>query len=100
MDKYTIKMLFWAEQDLNEIGIYSENISKGLGDKFYKEVRSIVESLKINPFYQLDSDGLRKIPVEKFPYKVFFKVNENEKIVFIEAIISDFLLPFSSKPKQ
>ena len=28
------------------------------------------------------------------------RFDENEKIVFIEAIISDFLLPFSSKHKQ
>ena len=99
MDKYTIDMLFWAEEDLNEIGLYYENLSKGLGDKFYKEIRQIIESLKLNPFYQINSDGLRKIPVEKFPYKVFFKVDEKKKVVYVEAIISDYLLPFSTKIK-
>lgn len=56
MDKFTAKMLFWAEQDLNEISLYYKNISNELGDKFYSEVRSVIESLKINPFYQINSD--------------------------------------------
>lgn len=99
MDKYTIKMLFWAEEDLNEIGIYYNNLSESLGDKFYCEVRKVIESLKVNPFYQMDFNNIRKIPVLKFPYKVFFKVDEENKIVYIEAIISDHLLPFSTKIK-
>lgn len=99
MDKYAVEMLFWAEQDLNEIAIYYKNLSNELGDKFYNEVRNVIESLKINPFYKTDSNNTRKIPVQKFPYKVFFKVDEEEKIVYIEAIISDYLLPFSTKIK-
>lgn len=99
MDKYSVEMLFWAEQDLNEIGIYYKKLSDELGDKFYHEVRKVIESLKVNPFYQTDFGNIRKIPVQKFPYKVFFKVDEENKIVYIEAIISDHLLPFSTKIK-
>ncbi len=99
MDKYSVEMLFWAEQDLNEIGIYYKKLSNELGDKFYYEVRKVIESLKLNPFYQTDFGDIRKIPVQKFPYKVFFKVDEDNKIVYIEAIISDHLLPFSTKIK-
>ncbi len=99
MDKYSVEMLFWAEQDLNEIGIYYKKLSDELGDKFYYEVRKVIESLKVNPFYQMDFGDIRKIQVQKFPYKVFFKVDEENKIVYIEAIISDHLLPFSTKIK-
>lgn len=99
MDKYAVEMLFWAEQDLNEIAIYYKNLSAELGDKFYNEVRNVIESLKINPFYQKDSNSIRKIPVQKFPYKVYFKVDEEKKIIYVEAIISDHLLPFSTKIK-
>ncbi|WP_269241073.1 type II toxin-antitoxin system RelE/ParE family toxin [Flavobacterium limnophilum] len=99
MDKYVIEILFWAEQDLNEIGIYYKNLSNELGDKFYNEVRKVIESLKVNPFHQTDFGDIRKIPVQKFPYKVFFKVDEENKIVYIEAIISDYLLPFLAKIK-
>lgn len=99
MNKYSIEMLFWAEQDLNEIAIYYKNLSNELGDKFYSEIRNVIESLKKNPFYQEDHNGIRKIPVKKFPYKVFFKVDEEKKVVYVEAIISDYLLPFSKKIK-
>ncbi|WP_348824685.1 type II toxin-antitoxin system RelE/ParE family toxin [Flavobacterium aestuarii] len=97
MDKFTIEMLFWAEQDLNEIAIYYKNLSNELGDKFYIEVRNAIETLKINPYYQIDSDNLRKIHLQKFPYKVYFRVDEEKKIVYVEAIINDYLLPFSRK---
>lgn len=99
MDKYAIEMLFWAEQDLNEIAIYYKNISIELGDKFYNEVRNRIESLKINPFYQTDFQYIRRIPLKNFPYKVLFKVDEENKIVYIEAIVNDYLLPFSTKIK-
>jgi hypothetical protein len=99
MDKYVVEMLFWAEQDLNEIAIYYRNLSAELGDKFYNEVRNAIESLKINPFYQKDSNKIRKIPLQKFPYKVYFKIDEEKKIIYVEAIISDHLLPFSTKIK-
>jgi len=32
MDKFTIEMLFWAEQDLNEIAIYYKNLSNAQPD--------------------------------------------------------------------
>ena len=99
MDKYAIEILFWAEQDLNEIALYYKKISNEVGDKFYSEVRTAIESLKINPFYQTDSNEIRKIPLQKFPYKVFFKVDEENKIVYVIAITSDRLLPFSTKIK-
>jgi hypothetical protein len=99
MNKYAVEMLFWAEEDLNEIAIYYKNLSDELGNKFYNEVRNVIESLKINPFYQKDSNSIRKIPIQKFPYKVYFKVDEEKKIIYVEAIISDHLLPFSTKIK-
>ena len=97
MNKYAVEMLFWAEQDLNETAIYYKKLSNELGDKFYFEVRNTIESLKINPFYQIDNENLRKIPVQKFPYKIFFRIDEERKIVYVEAIINDYLLPFSRK---
>lgn len=94
MDKYAVEILFWAEQDLNEIAIYYQKLSAELGDKFYEEVRNSIESLKINPFYQPFSNDIRKINLNKFPYKVFFKLNEEKKLVSVIAIISDHMSPF------
>ena len=44
IDNYTAEMLFWAKQDLNEISLYYKNLSNELGDKFYSEVRCVIES--------------------------------------------------------
>lgn len=49
MDKYIVEMLLLTTEDLNDILLYYK-ISIELGDKFYTEIRSIIESLKINPF--------------------------------------------------
>ena len=99
MNKYAVEILFWAEQDLNEIAIHYQKLSAELGDKFYEEIRTAIESLKINPFYQPFSNDIRKINLKKFPFKVFFKLDEEKKIVFVIAIISDHLSPFSTKIK-
>ena len=100
MDKYSVEMLFWAKEDLLEIAKYYENLSVGLGNKFYIEIRNVIDSLEINPFYISDINGLRQIPVNKFPYKVCFTVDEVNFVVYIKGIKNDNLLPFSSKIKQ
>ena len=99
MDRHAVKLLFWAKEDLIETANYYENLATGLGDKFYAEVRLVVDSLKINPFYIADENGLRQIPVNKFPYKVIFIVDENSFTVYVKAIKNDYLLPFSTKIK-
>jgi mRNA-degrading endonuclease RelE of RelBE toxin-antitoxin system len=99
MDKYAVEILFWAEQDLNEIALHYKKISEEVGYKFYSEVRNAIESLKINLFYHTDSNDIRKLHLQKFPYNVFFKVDEKSRIVYVIAIISDYLLPFSTKIK-
>jgi hypothetical protein len=55
--------------------------------------------LIINPFYEIKYNEIRNIPLEKFPFKVLFRVNEIEKIVFVEAVISDKQDPFTNKIK-
>ena len=40
------------------------------------------------------------IPVQKFPYKVYFEVDEDKKIVSVKAILSDYLHPFTGKLKK
>ena len=100
MDRYSVEMLFWAKEDLLETSKYYENLAFGLGDKFYIEIRSVIDSLEKNPFYISDINGLRQIPVNKFPYKVCFTVDEDNFIVYVKGIKNDHLLPFSVKPKQ
>ena len=97
MNRYSVEMLFWAKEDLIETAKYYENLADGLGNKFYAEVRSIINSLEINPFYVSDKNGLRQIPVSKFPYKVCFSVDGINFVVYVKAIENDYLLPFQQK---
>ena len=42
---------------------------------------------------------IRKIPIDKFPYKVIFRIDENKQIVYIEGITCDYEDPYSKKIK-
>jgi hypothetical protein len=44
MEKFEIVMLFFAKEDATEIAKYYENLSIGLGDKFYHQFRNTMES--------------------------------------------------------
>ncbi|PKP24010.1 MAG: plasmid stabilization protein, partial [Bacteroidetes bacterium HGW-Bacteroidetes-2] len=51
-----------------------------------KEYRKIYKALQINPFYQFHDTNYRFLPFDKFPYIVFFIVDEPSKTVFLNAI--------------
>ena len=71
-------------QDAVEYYIYKA--SKKVALNFLKEYRKIYKALQINPFYQFHDTNYRFLPFDKFPYIVFFIVDEPSKTVFLNAI--------------
>lgn len=69
----------------NSIDYYDEQ-QFGLGEKFYNELFEYIEAIIINPFYKILAQNIRVLPLKKFPFIIFYWVDEIEKKVYIEAV--------------
>ncbi|REG98893.1 type II toxin-antitoxin system RelE/ParE family toxin [Flavobacterium aquicola] len=96
---YKIIILIRADLELDEIIEYYELVSKGLGIKFNNEFDDYGETLRTFPFFEEKYNIVRTLPLKKFPYTIHFTVDENEKVVTIHAITSDYQDPNTTKLK-
>ncbi len=59
-----------------------ESKAKGLGLRFTDEIGSTVERIKLNPeLYQNVAENIRRIQVNKFPYSMFYKVEDDTLVI-------------------
>lgn len=85
---FTIKIEPEAELD-NQDGITWYNKQQaGLGRTFHISVKEHLEILKTNPYYQIRYDGVRCLPLKKFPYMIHFTLDEKNKRVIVHAIFN------------
>jgi hypothetical protein len=73
--------------DVQEAILYYDKQQIGLGIRFFQSVSSAIETLSLNPFYQIKYDNVRCFLVKPFPYIIHFIVDENDRKVIILAII-------------
>ena len=60
----------------------------GLGEHFFKSVRKQTRKLsKTAHIFAVKYDDIRCMPIEKFPYLVHYRVNQQNKTVKVEAIL-------------
>jgi plasmid stabilization system protein ParE len=59
-----------------------------LVDSFLTDIQIAFDTLAINPFYQIRTKNYRAIPLTKFPYLLFFTVDEVSKMVNILALFN------------
>jgi len=90
---YEIIVLLRADLEVDEIAEYYESLSNGLGTKFFNEYQDYVETLKTFPFFEEKYNIVRILPLKKFPYKIHFTVDENEKLVSIQAVTCNYQDP-------
>ena len=85
--EFSIKLKPKASQDIDKTIEYYTNISIELGFRFYSEIRTAIESLKIFPRYQVRYGSIRCLGVDNFPYLVHYKIDEDIKEILIIAVI-------------
>ncbi|HDY86961.1 MAG TPA: type II toxin-antitoxin system RelE/ParE family toxin [bacterium] len=85
---YNVSISDDAENDLDESFIWYEIQRVGLGGLFFKSVNQSITIILKNPrAFQKVYKNIRKILTEKFPYCIYYYINENEKLIKIIAII-------------
>jgi hypothetical protein len=65
----------------------------GLGEYFYTTLEEHIDVLKINPLFQVRYKDYHGLPIKKFPFIIFYFVDEEKKIVYIISIFNTFLNP-------
>lgn len=88
MEKYTLIADPRVQDDLKEARDFLNSRRKGFGGKFLAEYRSTLKSLQNNPLFQVRYKEVHCLPMKTFKYMIHFKVEEENKIVHIYAVLS------------
>lgn len=71
-----------AQVQLSEIYDWYENRHAGLGKEFLDEVEVSLASVAENPgLYAIHRDQIRRTRTRRFPYLIFYTVNDDESVV-------------------
>jgi hypothetical protein len=99
LNKFKVITQKRAELEIDEISEYYESLSEGLGTKFYMETQEYISTLENFPFFEEKYNIVRKLPLKKFPYTIHLIIDEEEKIVSIQAITCDYQDPNTTRIK-
>ncbi|HAO20348.1 MAG: hypothetical protein BWK80_32760 [Desulfobacteraceae bacterium IS3] len=78
----SIKFAKEASDEFRHSVEWYETAAKGLGLRFTDEIDSAIERIKLNPeLYQIAVENIRRIQVNKFPYSIFYKIEDNTLII-------------------
>ncbi len=84
---YKINLEKGAKLDIDDaLFYYKNNVSKSVAKNFSTDVRERFKAIKINPYYRQYANGYRGLPLKTFPYIIFFKIDEENKIVYINSV--------------
>lgn len=82
-----------AKKEIEDSFFYYKLISPTLSEQFRAEIRGKFEIILSNPFlYQVVSENIRKVVLDKFPYSILYSFDENEIKILA-------LAHFKRKPK-
>ncbi len=77
-----------AESDIDDAYIWYELQKKSLGDTFIRSLSSAFSRIKRNPYlYPLVYLDIRKHLIGKFPYCVYFFVDENDNSIKVVSVL-------------
>lgn len=77
----------------NAVTYYAEEVSKKVALDFLDDYKKNYKDLQKNPFYPLHVSKYRYLPFKKFPFIVFFLVDEPTKTVFLNAVFNTHQSP-------
>ena len=86
---FTIEFLAPASQELEDAFLWYEEKKENLGVEMVEELEHYLNLIAENPFFFEANSGkenLRKVPLVRFPYIIFYWVEENSKTIYIDAI--------------
>ena len=76
-----------AETQLDEAVLYYKNrASKRVALDFLSEFKNSCQSILNVIHFQFFFDEFRAVPMRKFPFLLFYTIDENQKVIIIKAV--------------
>ncbi|UUF12145.1 MULTISPECIES: type II toxin-antitoxin system RelE/ParE family toxin [Flavobacterium] len=79
--------------DIQEAIDYYESKQNGLGEYFYQVIDEHLDTLSENPFFEIRYKDYRGLPTKKFPFIIFYFIDENVKTVYVMSVFNTSLNP-------
>jgi len=77
-----------ARMDIEDATEWYATKQKGLGQKFLYSIKDCLKLLVINPLaYSKVYQEIRRVLARKFPYALFYKIDKQEKLVTVYAVL-------------
>ena len=71
-----------AIKEIAAIYIWYEEQSKGLGDKFFKELDAFFNKILRNPeHYKFVMEDVQRVLMKQFPYVIFFSIQKDKLFI-------------------
>jgi len=77
--------------DIQDAISYYESKKSGLGEYFYQVIEDHIETLTKNPFFQIRYKDYHGIPTKKFPFIIFYFIDEKLKTIYILSVFNTSL---------
>ena len=80
---YSLVVRRQAKRDLRQAAKWYEKRLSGLGREFVSEVDTVIGRIQENPqLYQPVYRDIRRAVVHRFPYGVFYRIDQHDVVVF------------------
>ncbi len=79
--------------DIQEAIDYYDSQQTGLGEYFYQVVDEHIETLTKSPFFQIRYKDYHGLPIRKFPFILFYYLDEKLKTIYVVSIFNTNLNP-------
>ncbi|MBD3904266.1 type II toxin-antitoxin system RelE/ParE family toxin [Chryseobacterium sp. Ch-15] len=83
---FSFKFLPIAEENIEDAIDYYATISLTVLKNFNKQLDFSISRIVTNPYFQKRFKNVRALPIKKFPYIIFYEVNEEEKMIYILSV--------------
>ena len=89
-----------AKQDISDAADWYNSKQKGLGQRFTKEVRSVVKFICKNPkAFVIRYDDTHCAILKVFPFMVHYTIDESNKTIIIVAVFHTSMNPDNWKKR-
>jgi len=83
---FSFRFLPNAEENIEDATDYYAGISMKVLRNFNKQLDLSINRILINPYFQKRYKDVRAFPLKKFPYIIFYEVDEEEKMIYILSV--------------